>query len=41
MTTLKERYRTEIAPKLKEELGLSNVMEVPREKAFLRVDDKK
>ena len=30
MTTLKERYRTEIAPKLKEELGLSNVMEVPR-----------
>ena len=30
MTTLKERYRTEIAPKLKEELGLANVMEVPR-----------
>ena len=30
MTTLKERYRTEIAPKLKEELGLSNMMEVPR-----------
>ena len=30
MTTLKERYRTEIAPKLKEELGLENVMEVPR-----------
>lgn len=30
MTTLKERYRTEIAPKLKDELGLSNVMEVPR-----------
>ena len=30
MTTLKERYRTEIVPKLKEELGLSNVMEVPR-----------
>ena len=30
MTTLKERYRTEIAPKLQEELGLSNVMEVPR-----------
>jgi len=30
MTTLKERYRTEIAPKLKEDLGLSNVMEVPR-----------
>lgn len=30
MATLKERYRSEIAPKLKEELGLSNVMEVPR-----------
>ena len=30
MTTLKERYRTEIAPKLKEELGFENVMEVPR-----------
>jgi large subunit ribosomal protein L5 len=30
MTTLKERYRTEIAPKLKDELGLTNVMEVPR-----------
>ncbi len=30
MTTLKEKYRTEIAPKLKEELGLENVMEVPR-----------
>jgi large subunit ribosomal protein L5 len=27
---LKLRYDTEIAPKLKEELGLSNVMEVPR-----------
>jgi large subunit ribosomal protein L5 len=30
MATLKERYKSEIAPKLKEELGLSNVMEVPR-----------
>ena len=30
MTTLKEKYRTEIAPKLKKELGLENVMEVPR-----------
>ena len=30
MTTLKEKYRTEIVPKLKEELGLENVMEVPR-----------
>jgi large subunit ribosomal protein L5 len=30
MATLKEKYRNEIAPKLKEELGLSNVMEVPR-----------
>lgn len=30
MATLKDRYRSEIAPKLKEELGLSNVMEVPR-----------
>ncbi len=30
MATLKEVYKTEIAPKLKEELGLSNVMEVPR-----------
>ena len=27
---LRERYQTEIAPKLKEELGLSNVMEIPR-----------
>jgi len=30
MATLKERYRSEIAPALKEELGLANVMEVPR-----------
>ena len=30
MATLKDRYRSEIAPKLKEELGLSNVREVPR-----------
>ena len=30
MATLKDRYRIEIAPKLKEELGLTNVMEVPR-----------
>ena len=30
MATLKDRYRSEIAPKLKEEIGLSNVMEVPR-----------
>lgn len=30
MATLKEKYRSEIAPALKEELGLANVMEVPR-----------
>jgi large subunit ribosomal protein L5 len=30
MATLKEVYNTEIAPRLKEELGLANVMEVPR-----------
>ena len=30
MARLKESYRKEIAPKLKEELKLSNVMEVPR-----------
>ena len=30
MATLKDIYRSEIAPKLKEELGLTNVMEVPR-----------
>lgn len=30
MATLKTTFRNEIAPRLKEELGLSNVMEVPR-----------
>lgn len=30
MATLREVYRDEIAPKLREELGLANVMEVPR-----------
>jgi len=30
MATLKEKYKSEIAPRLKEELGLGNVMEVPR-----------
>ncbi len=30
MASLKDKYRDEIAPKLKEELGLDNVMEVPR-----------
>ncbi|MFV8818503.1 50S ribosomal protein L5 [Haliea sp. E17] len=30
MATLKDKYKSEIAPRLKEELGLSNVMEVPR-----------
>jgi len=30
MATLKEKYKSELAPKLKEELGLTNVMEVPR-----------
>ncbi|MEM6301989.1 MAG: 50S ribosomal protein L5 [Pseudomonadota bacterium] len=30
MATLRDRYQSEIAPKLKEELGLGNVMEVPR-----------
>ncbi len=30
MATLKEKYKSEIAPQLKEELGLDNVMEVPR-----------
>jgi large subunit ribosomal protein L5 len=30
MATLKEKYKSEIAPRLKEELGLDNVMEVPR-----------
>ncbi len=30
MVTLKEMYRNEIAPKLKDELGLDNVMAVPK-----------
>lgn len=30
MARLKKLYNTELAPKLKEELGLANVMEVPR-----------
>ncbi len=30
MATLQEKYCTEIAPRLREELGLANVMEVPR-----------
>jgi large subunit ribosomal protein L5 len=30
MATLKDRFKSEIAPKLKEELQLENVMEVPR-----------
>ena len=30
MATLKDIYKSELAPKLKEELGLANVMEVPR-----------
>jgi large subunit ribosomal protein L5 len=30
MATLKEVYNKELAPKLKEELGLENVMQVPR-----------
>ena len=30
MATLKEKYTSEIAPQLKEDLGLDNVMEVPR-----------
>jgi len=30
MATLKDKYKSEIAPRLKEELGLGNVMEVPR-----------
>ena len=30
MARLKEVYNTDIAPKLKDELGLANVMEVPR-----------
>jgi large subunit ribosomal protein L5 len=30
MATLKQRYKSEIIPKLKEELGLANIMEVPK-----------
>ena len=30
MATLQEKYKSEIAPRLQEELGLENVMEVPR-----------
>jgi large subunit ribosomal protein L5 len=30
MATLKDKYKSELAPQLKEELGLDNVMEVPR-----------
>ncbi|MEM1110568.1 MAG: 50S ribosomal protein L5 [Pseudomonadota bacterium] len=30
MATLKEKYKSELAQQLKEELGLENVMEVPR-----------
>ncbi|MFV0478869.1 MAG: 50S ribosomal protein L5 [Parahaliea sp.] len=30
MATLKDKYKSEIAPQLKQELGLDNVMEVPR-----------
>lgn len=30
MATLKDRYRNEIAPRLREELGLKNAMQVPR-----------
>ncbi len=30
MATLKDKYKSEIAPQLKEELGLSNVMDIPR-----------
>ncbi len=30
MATLKERYKSEMAPRLQEELGLKNVMEIPR-----------
>ena len=30
MATLQDRYKNEIAPQLKEQLGLDNVMEVPR-----------
>ena len=30
MATLKDKYKSEIVPQLKEQLGLANVMEVPR-----------
>jgi large subunit ribosomal protein L5 len=30
MATLKDKYKSELAPQLKEELGLKNVMEIPR-----------
>ena len=30
MARLKDKYRTEVAPKLKETLGISNVMHVPK-----------
>ncbi len=30
MATLKQVYKNELAPKLREELGLANVMEIPR-----------
>ena len=30
MARLKEVYKKELVPKLKQELGLANVMEVPR-----------
>ena len=30
MARLKDKYKSELAPRLKEELGLANVMEVPR-----------
>jgi len=30
MATLKDKYKSDIAPRLKEELGLDNVMQVPR-----------
>ena len=30
MATLKEKYKSELAPQLQQELGLDNVMEVPR-----------
>ncbi len=30
MATLKDKYKSELAPQLKETLGLANVMEVPR-----------